>query len=224
MTPVRLTQARRVPVTARHLALALALAACGGDATGPGSGKLTVTLAFTADTIQSEHENAIHVKVTSGGNPVAKIVAFHVLQPTITEPPGAYTYIAIPNAHPELGLLWQEEDYLSSTVKGDAWAWVQLGSRLGPVQIEVRCEEVGVRDTVSLTILPGHAARAAVGDTAVTVGNSVQLQGDLVDRFGNRRGEPVTYTAASGNIQVSSIGVVTGADFGVGQVIVSAAG
>jgi hypothetical protein len=52
----------------------------------------------------------------------------------------------------------------------------------------------------------------------------VQLQGDLVDRFGNRRGEPVTYTAASGNIQVSSIGVVTGTDFGVGQVIVSAAG
>ena len=224
MTPVRPTKARRLPDIARPLALGLALAACGGDATGPGSGNLTVTLALTADTVQSERENAIHVKVTSNGKPVAKIVTFHVLQPPVTELPAAYTYIAIPNAHPELGLLWQEEDFISSTVDGDAWAWVQLGSRLGPVQIEVRCEEVGVRDTVSLTILPGQAVRTVAGDTAVTLGNSVQLHGDLVDRFGNRRGEPVTYTGASGNIQVSPTGVVSGTDFGVGQVIVSAAG
>lgn len=224
MTTVRRTDRRRAIGAGCSLAAALACTGCGGDATGPQNGKLAISVGITADTVQSEHENVLHVKVTSGGQPVAKVVTFHVVHPSLSDPPDAY--IAVLAAHPLEAPLWMEEDFVSSNAEGDAYASVQLGRRAGSVQIEVRCDGVGVRDTVTFTILPGHAVRAAAlpEDTAVTIGHTVQLDGDLLDRFGNRRGEPASFSGASANIQVSATGLVSGNDYGVGRVVVSGAG
>lgn len=69
MNSVHRTSTRRVLGAGASCALALTilLDACGGDSTGPPTGKMTVTATFTADTIQSIHENAVHVIATAAG-------------------------------------------------------------------------------------------------------------------------------------------------------------
>jgi roadblock/LC7 domain-containing protein len=61
----------------------------------------------------------------------------------------------------------------------------------GPAEIIVTAPELGLADTVHITVLPGNAdgMEFNVRDTLVAIGGSYTLQASLVDRFGNPRDE-----------------------------------
>jgi hypothetical protein len=105
--------------------------------------------------------------------------------------------------------------------RGRATVRIQLGTIAGPGGVVVAVPELGVEDTARYTILPGAiaAVRAAPEDTAVYTGASYQLRAAAVDRFGNPRGDAVTFIVGSGPATVDSGGLVTAGEIGRASVL-----
>ena len=98
---------------------------------------------------------------------------------------------------------------------GRAAVLVMLGTITGTGRIAISVPTLSLLDTARYTILPGNATRVTIlpADTVVYAGRTFTLRGGIVDRFGNVRTDPVTYTASPG-ITVSSAGVVTAPTIG----------
>jgi hypothetical protein len=99
---------------------------------------------------------------------------------------------------------------------GRAAVLLKFGTIAGTGRIALSVPTLALSDTARYTILPGAASRVTVlpADTAVYAGRTFTLRGGVVDRFGNVRTDPVTYTASSPGITVSSAGVVNAPTIG----------
>lgn len=67
-----------------------------------------------------------------------------------------------------------------------------------------------------MSYAPGAAARLGFqpADTGVRVGGSVALRAAVLDRYGNRRTDPVTYETSASGITVTPTGQVSGVSTG----------
>jgi hypothetical protein len=90
---------------------------------------------------------------------------------------------------------------------GRASVRVALGERAGASRVGVRALLLDYRDTVTFTIGPGALAGVAVAprDTAVYAGRHYRLRGRAEDQHGNARGDPVTYSVASGPVALDPV-------------------
>jgi Tol biopolymer transport system component len=97
---------------------------------------------------------------------------------------------------------------------------VQLGRIAGTARLAVSVPALGLLDTVRFTVTPGNAAlpRVTPGDTALYVGKSYTLRGSAIDRRGNPRTAPVTWSTSGAGVTVTSAGVVTATALGRYQI------
>ena len=112
---------------------------------------------------------------------------------------------------PAASLYFNGTAFDTTNSRGRATILVQLGTIAGPGRIVATVPELGVQDTAQYTILPGQPAgvRMTPKDTALYAGGQLQLRGAVVDRNGNPRTDPVTYTAAAAGVSVDASGAVT---------------
>lgn len=106
--------------------------------------------------------------------------------------------------------------------RGQAQAWVRLGTRAGTVAVVVTVPSTGQQRTVDYTIRPGAPRRLDLlpGDTSMYVGASVPLTAVLADRFSNPTAVQVAYTTTSPGISLQG-GTVTA--LALGPAVVRAA-
>jgi hypothetical protein len=100
---------------------------------------------------------------------------------------------------------------------GRAKAILRFGTLAGPTWVVLTAPEFGLRDSVAFTVEPGAVARmvVAVRDTVISVGRQYALGASTTDRFGNRRPETPTITAATPAVAtVDGSGIVTSASPG----------
>ena len=98
---------------------------------------------------------------------------------------------------------------------GRAAVLVRLGSVAGSGTVAISVPALGLADTAKYTILPGSPVRVllAPADTLVGVGRSFRYRGGVVDQYGNRRDDPITWSAdptatltSDGTLTVPAIG------------------
>jgi TolB protein len=113
----------------------------------------------------------------------------------------------------------------TTDAQGRVQALVQLGQVAGPARIVVTVPTLGVQDTARYTVTPASVYRVAVApkDTLLYAGKSYTLRGSVVDRWGNRREDAVTYTASAG-VTVDSRGAVSTGSVGRSFVVAQAQG
>ncbi|HEY0036280.1 MAG TPA: hypothetical protein VGB66_06300 [Longimicrobium sp.] len=89
--------------------------------------------------------------------------------------------------------------------RGRATATVQLGSRAGTTAVQVSVPAAGYQDSVRYTVTPGAATRVHVEpvDSALFVGASYSLRGKSVDRHGNPRSDPLSYSVVGTHASLS---------------------
>ncbi len=106
-----------------------------------------------------------------------------------------------------------------------ATVYVKLGRVAGQAHLRVAIPELDILDSVPFTIRPGAPTRLIAGprDTAVVVGQSLQLRTTVMDRFDNPREATVTLTALDPVVTVSGTRV-TGTVLGRGRVEAQAHG
>ncbi len=121
-----------------------------------------------------------------------------------------------------------ESEYMGSLVmdttdsQGRAQVRVQMGRVVGPARIVVTVPTLGLQDTASYTVTPASASRVSLEprDTVLYPGKTFSLRGGVVDQWGNRREDAVTFTGSQG-VVVDAKGVVsttaTGRSFVVAQ-------
>ena len=101
---------------------------------------------------------------------------------------------------------------------GRAAILVMFGVAAGPARIAISAPTIGIQDTARYTVAPGRPARItlAPADTALYVGHTFTIRGGIVDRFGNVRPDPVTYTGPAFGVSVSTatVGLVTASAVG----------
>lgn len=105
---------------------------------------------------------------------------------------------------------------------GLAQVSIVLGTYAGEDTVIVRAPALESEAVARYTVLPGATVGVAVvpADTAVYVDRGFRLRGSTVDRWGNPRGEPVSYTA-SGEVALSGDSL-TGRAIGRAKVTASA--
>ena len=94
---------------------------------------------------------------------------------------------------------------------------VIFGSVAGQAWVRATATDFGLSDSVSYTLLPGALAqlRLAPMDTAVYVGNTVQLRARTYDSWGNERtGDIVQWSAPPGIVEATQPGLFRGVAFG----------
>lgn len=113
----------------------------------------------------------------------------------------------------------------TTDAQGRVQALVQMGTLAGPARVAITVPTLGLQDTARYTILPASAARVTLAprDTVLYVGKSYTLRGGVTDRWGNRREDPITFTAAAG-LTVDGKGSVTTTETGRTLVVAQAQG
>jgi hypothetical protein len=104
----------------------------------------------------------------------------------------------------------------TTDAKGRVGIEVRLGYVAGPARVAVSVLTLGVSDTVTYTIVPGagHDVTLAPIDTTVYVGQSYTVRGGVIDRAGNLRPDPLTWTTSGAGLSVTSTGVVSATAYG----------
>jgi hypothetical protein len=112
-------------------------------------------------------------------------------------------------------------DIDTTDARGQVSTRVRLGTHAGPAHIYLAVPALGLRDTVTYTVLPDFAThvRALPNDTAVYVGKSFSLRGAVLDGLGNARGDPVTYTTSNTATIAIAGDVVTATAIGRAMVV-----
>lgn len=107
---------------------------------------------------------------------------------------------------------------------GRADAVIRFGTVAGDAWVFITAPELGLRDSVKITVLPGAAARLLVQnpDSALFPGRQYLLRTRVVDRFGNVRTDPVTYSAVTSNVTIDASGRVTAGSVGRGRIAIRA--
>jgi len=100
---------------------------------------------------------------------------------------------------------------------GRVFVRVAFGIFAGQTWVRATATELGLSDSVSYTVLPGAVTQLKVGpiDTAVYVGNTVELRAHTYDSWGNERtGDIVQWSASSGVVAATQPGVFRGMSIG----------
>ncbi len=94
----------------------------------------------------------------------------------------------------------------STDANGQAAVVVYLGQIAGRARIIVTVPKYGIADTATFTVQAGHlvAITGIPADTTVYSGGKFVLQGTPVDRFGNRRTDPISFHVLSGPATLSA--------------------
>lgn len=201
----------------------VAATACGGDTTAPKPrAPLTIVAgADVTDTIQARPVQALVVEVREpdGSPAVGVVVRFRSLVVSdSTHPNWPNVYMASLTSQNYSTFITDQTD-----ASGRAKALVQLGAVAAPAALEIAVPELGLADTARYTVKPGNAARVElrVRDTVLYTGAQYTIGALSTDRFFNPRpGDPITFTAATSNVSVSSGGVVSATAVGRGVIAV----
>ncbi|MDX2061216.1 MAG: hypothetical protein SFV24_25610 [Gemmatimonadales bacterium] len=203
----------------RSLSLAMTIAIAGCGEAGPG-GEPELPLAISGSPAATDTVGAapvqglvVDVRDPSGALSQGKTVRFTAIPATRKGVPTVSMLVAVnSNAFGPVAMATTND-------RGRAVALVKFGSVAGPGGIEIAVPEFRLIDTVSFTIVPGNlaAVRLEPGDTVVAIGATVAIRSGVVDRVGNPRSDPISFSTAS---IPTGAGTVTPA----GQVSVSQAG
>jgi len=197
----------------------LFLAACeGGSPTGvpPEAPSLRLVAgAGVADTVLTRPTQALTVEVRGeGGVPQRGVVVRFEPVPDPGSPTWSPVYMV------QVGRLDQATPGTlaidTTDERGRAHVLVRLGQVAGEGKVAVVVPVLGLVDTARYTILPGVGVRVSAQprDTAVFLGGSYSLRAAVVDRFGNRRPEPVAFAVGTAQASLSREGVVRGEAYG----------
>jgi hypothetical protein len=173
-----------------------------------------------SDTIQATLPKALVVQI--GPGPAGQSAAHQtvqflavldsggIVQETFVEPPSG--------AAQPLSSLAESTD-----ASGRVTVVVGLGIHAGPARLVVSVPAFGYVDTARFTTTPGQATgiQPHPGDTAAYVNHTVTLQSTVVDRRGNPRSGPVTYSLVSGPATLSG---ATATVTAYGQVLIMGSG
>lgn len=191
------------------------VASCGGSTEPPppsARGIQFVSGAAVTDSIGAILAQPLLVEVrdTSGRlAPVGTLVQFAGVQPG---------HLIVFEAHVRVPGAQEFEPVATGTTdaNGRASVQVRLGFVAGPARIAVSAPALGVSDTAAYTVIPGaaHDVRLAPLDTTIYVGRSYALRGGVVDRAGNLRADPLTWSSSGTGLSVSNTGVVSAGAFG----------
>ena len=178
----------------------------------------------TTDTVEAQPVQAVvaAVRTATGELATGVVVQFEVLPFSPT------------NAQPSMGLralsseVFGEFVAVESDARGLAEAQVRYGTAAGAGRITLSVPELGIVDTLTFTVTAGAAARVSIApkDTVVHIGTTTHFRGGVVDRFGNSRTDPVTFSSSADPVGVGSVdgsGNVTSAGAGQVTVIVATA-
>ena len=207
---------RRSPVTACIAVVALLLAGCNGDSSGPGllsNPRITIVAGGGAtDTIGTMITTPLTVSVLdSAGEPaVGTVVRFEV-----DATPGPRVFLARASNGIPLATLVE----MPTDVNGRASVYLYTGLTAGAAAVHVSAPAFSISKDDTVTIRPGLRARIRVpADTAVYVdGTFIMPASTVTDRNDNAYPDAVTYSSSDATISVTQ-GVVTGRKFGPAQV------
>jgi Tol biopolymer transport system component len=198
--------------------------ACGTDSTGPHHPASNIEFVVgnhQTDTIQAALNQALVIRIGSvpaGQTPAHQVVQFVAVPVDSSNAASSdEAYLASLTSPTPLTFVADSTD-----ASGQASVVIILGTKAGRARIIVRVPTFGYVDTAVFTVAPGHPAalRASPADTAVYAGGTVALHSAAVDRAGNPRTDPVTYTVMSGPATLAgSTLTVTG----IGRVLVAGA-
>lgn len=113
----------------------------------------------------------------------------------------------------------------TTDAEGRVQVMVQMGRLAGPARIAVTVPTLGMQDTARFTVTPASAHRVSMApkDTILYAGRSYALRGGVVDRWGNRREDAVSFAASAG-VTVDAKGTVTAGAVGRSFVVAQAQG
>lgn len=99
---------------------------------------------------------------------------------------------------------------------GRTGAMVRLEWHAGPARVAVVVPTLGLRDTARFTTTAGSArvVQLEPSDTALFVGRSLALNGQVTDTWGNPRSDPVTFSLTAAGATVTSSGTITASAIG----------
>jgi len=211
------------------ISLILLLANCGGDSTGPGSGKpgiRAVAGAGITDTVDAAPLQALVVEVRGQDGALASgvVVRFEPkpvdeTQPYYSEPTMRVCPLSAQNCAAYYGVVTDTTD-----TRGRAKVTVQLGRVLGPGVVRLTVPEFGLSDSATYTITAGAPAAVIVagGDTTLDIGGTATLSGRVVDRYNNPRTEATTLSAGPGSAITlnAATGTVTAREMGTQWILV----
>lgn len=198
--------------------------ACGSSTAPHGNNNPHPGISFLAgnqqsDTVQSTLNQALVVQVSSGGAPAANQIV-------------QFVAVGAADSTHAIGGDWVDVAPLSSdfptnfvaettNTRGEVTVGVFLGARAGTAPLIVKVPAFGYIDTARFNVTAGGAAslRSGPADTTVYLNSTVNLHTTVVDRFGNPRTDPVTYTLVSGPAHLSGSQVTV---TGFGRVLVTA--
>jgi hypothetical protein len=208
----------------RSLALAAIASGCGDNGTGPSGGVLRfVAGTQDTDTVLARPIQALVVEVRDPAGPVATgaVVRFQGLRSDTTRP---FELTMLVGSLSSTFFSGFATDTVDS--RGRASVLIQFGTVAGRGRIEVSVPEFGVVDTADYTVLPGQPTDVSAfpRDTALYVGAIFQARGAVVDRWGNPRSDPVTYSGATPAISVTAGGRVTAGAVGRAHYVVRGGG
>ena len=190
---------------------------CGGDRSAgpnPRAPGLRVIAGAGGDTIQARPVQALIVEARGDwGTPASgKVVRFET-----SFPAKAYVLISSLTSNQFAGFV-----AVTADDKGKASALLNMGTVAGEAKLLVSVPELGLLDTVRITVLPGAAARAkfTVRDTVLLVGATYSLSAPLVDRVGNPRSETASLVNTTPSLCSVSGSQVTA--LGMGRCVVEA--
>lgn len=200
------------------ITLLFILAGCGDDPVAPRSepGIHFLAGANASDTVGASPVQALRVEVRG---PEGRPAAGQVVRAN---------GVPHPNRFSEMEVARLEEQHFSEFVTdttdaaGIVHFRVRMGGFAGPARVVVTVPALGLQDTARFEVLPG-AAWAVAGLPefgAVPIGGTLTLDAHAVDRWGNVRSDPVTYTL-DGSAATLSGEVVSGVAFGEVRVTAS---
>jgi hypothetical protein len=204
-------------LTAATLLAVIVLAACRGSdpsPVDPSPGPIVVVRGSRAiDTVGARLTTPLTVRVTDvGGRPVVGATILFASDTTRR----ARVLFATPASAPLSNTATTNTDRA-----GQASVTLRMGDVAGVAVVQITVPSLGASRTDSVSIKPGAPAGFRVqADTAVFIGNTVQLTSGVADRFGNIITAAGTYTSSDPAVSVSSTGSVRGLSFGEATVSV----
>ncbi|HEU5217810.1 MAG TPA: hypothetical protein VFU23_04080, partial [Gemmatimonadales bacterium] len=185
--------------------LLAALTACGGAGpTVPSGPRASILIAGDAvsDTIGATFSDSLDITVLgTGGVPVPKvdvnlssaIDGFGRIQFLVPEPVSFAT--------------------LRTDAAGRLRVKVRAAELAGSARFTVGVTSLRLLDTGAYTVLPGQpgGVRALLRDTALQVGRALTMRARTIDRFGNPRTDPVTFSSPDPGVAVAGARVTAGA-------------
>jgi hypothetical protein len=203
------------------LASVVSVGACKDSAGLPGNqAGIQIMDVSTTDTVFATHPLTLLVRDTAG-QPFAHAIVL-LQSPQFTNPDFPYV-----TGYRVLVATSESANFVNSLIDtadtgGRLTVQTRFGSSIGTGTLELSVPAQGFANTVLFTVLPGAPAGVTVQpvDTAIYGAHGYTLRGHAVDRFGNPRTEPATFSVAYGPVTVDSVtGAVVASQIGRAAVV-----